>query len=196
VARRVDHRRRAELLEDAVDYTISEGIADLSLRPIATALGVTPTTLVHHFGAKEALLESILNRVRERIFDVVHVPHRSGEDAVSLIRDVWTWTSAPEHQALFRLFFAVYGRSLQEPDHFKPFRSRVVDDWLTLLADGFERDGYEPVSARAHAGLALAVIRGLLLDLLTTGDEVRTGRALEEFIRGYTSRDGTAGEAP
>jgi len=40
-----------------------------------------------------------------------------------------------------------------------------------------------PARARLHARLSLAVMRGLLLDLLTTGDREGTTAALRHFAR-------------
>ncbi|WP_261558452.1 TetR/AcrR family transcriptional regulator [Frankia tisae] len=51
----------------AVEYAAEYGFAELSWRPVAAALGVSPTTLVHHFGTKEQMLEAILGRLRERM---------------------------------------------------------------------------------------------------------------------------------
>ena len=42
--------------------------------------------------------------------------------------------------------------------------------------------------ARPHARLGLAVVRGLLLDLLATGDRAGVDAALEVFARGYAGR--------
>ena len=39
--------------------------------------------------------------------------------------------------------------------------------------------------ARVHARLGLAVVRGLLLDLLATGDRAGVDAALEAFARRY-----------
>ena len=66
--RPVDRQRRADLLDAVVDYTVEHGFSELSWRPVAAALGVSPTTLVHHFGTKEQMLVAILGRLRERIF--------------------------------------------------------------------------------------------------------------------------------
>ncbi len=40
-------------------------------------------------------------------------------------------------------------------------------------------------TVRLHARLGLAVVRGLLLDLLATGDVEEVGAALELFARAY-----------
>jgi hypothetical protein len=43
---------------------------------------------------------------------------------------------------------------------------------------------------RAHARLGLAVTRGLLLDLLATGDRAGVDAALEVFAGGYANASG------
>ncbi len=48
--------------------------------------------------------------------------------------------------------------------------------------------GIPPAVARVHARLGLAVTRGLLLDLLATGDRAGTDAALEVFARRYAGR--------
>lgn len=173
MARPVNERRRAELLEAVVDYAIAHGISDLSLRPLAAAVGVTPTTLAHHFGGKEALLGAVLNRVRERIVAAVEPAGLDG---------TWRWIADERHLPLFRLFFEIYGRALQEPERFAPFLERVVDEWLGVLGAGLEADGVPAADARRRATLGIAVARGLLLDLLTTGDRARVEDALGAYV--------------
>jgi hypothetical protein len=55
----------------------------------------------------------------------------------------------------------------------------VVTDWLEPLQSAFRRSGSSPDAARARATLAIAVLRGLLLDLLTTEDHDRVTAALQ-----------------
>jgi AcrR family transcriptional regulator len=168
-----DPERRERLLRDAVDYAVENGVGGLTLRPLAQALGVMPNTLVHHFGSKEELLSAILNGVRDRLREM------RGEIAASGSADatwaVWDWTAGPERQAFFRFFFEAYGLALREPDRYRPFLDRVVSDWLA-----------GPDSAAAT--LELAVLRGLLLDLLTTGERDRVERALEIYTATRTEQ--------
>jgi AcrR family transcriptional regulator len=179
VGRPVDHQRRAELLDAAVDYAAEHGFSELSWRPVAAALGVSTTTLVHHFGTKEQMLEAILGRLRKRIS--VTTSDRAGEqpDLATAARTVWTWSSDPRRWAEFRLFFAVYGRALQAPHLFAEFLEHVVADWMSVL-----RDVQGPDTDPGTATLVIATIRGLLLDLLTTGDRVRVQNAAESFLAG------------
>jgi AcrR family transcriptional regulator len=114
VGRPVDFQRRAQLLDGAVDYAIEHGFAELSWRPVAAALGVSTTTLVHHFGTKEQMLEAIQGRLRERMFAATRELAGDRPDLATAARAVWTQSSAPRLGAEFRLFFAVYGRALQD----------------------------------------------------------------------------------
>jgi|SRR5450755_3020191 AcrR family transcriptional regulator len=179
--RPVDHQRRAELLDAAVDYATEHGFSGLSWRPVAAALGVSATTLVHHFGTKEQLLEAILGRLRDRM--VAAASDRLGEqpDLATAARAAWTRTSDPRQEAEFRLFFAVYGRALQAPQQFAGFLERVVADWMSALVDA-QGPGTDPATATRTATLVIATIRGLLLDLLATGDRVRVQDAAESFL--------------
>jgi hypothetical protein len=60
-----------------------------------------------------------------------------------------------------------------------------VDSWLDLNVELAARWDVPAERARTHARLGLAVIRGLLLDLLATGDRAGTDAALEEFAANY-----------
>jgi AcrR family transcriptional regulator len=179
--RPVDHGRRAELLDAVVDYTVEHGFSEVSWRPVAAALGVSATTLVHRFGTKEQMLEAVLGQLRERIAkDTTDLlGERPGLAAAA--RAAWTRTSDPQRGAEFRLFFAVYGRALQAPQQFAKFLEQVVADWLGALCDAQGPDT-DPATAKRRATLVIATIRGLLLDLLATDDRERVQDAAESFL--------------
>ena len=179
--RPVDHQRRAELLDAVVDYTVEHGFSDLSWRPVAAALGVSTTTLVHRFGAKEQMLEAILGRLRERLLAAARDALPEQPDLPKAARAAWTLTSDAQRAPEFRLFFAAYGRALQAPQEFADFLQHVVADWMSALrhAQGPHTDAAE---ATRMATLVIATIRGLLLDLLATGDRARVHAAAESFL--------------
>src|ERR1700734_3370234 len=131
--RPVDYQRRAELLDAVVDFPSERGFSELSWRPLACALGVSATTLVHHFGSKEQMLEAIFGRLRERMFAAT--AERVGEqpDLATAARAVWDRACDPRQSAEFRLFFEIYGQALQAPEQFAAFLDRVVADWMSAL---------------------------------------------------------------
>jgi len=78
-------------------------------------------------------------------------------------------------------FFAVYGQALQAPQHYADFLEHVVADWMSELVDA-QRPNTDPATATRRATLVIAMIRGLLLDLLATGDRDRVQDAAETFL--------------
>jgi AcrR family transcriptional regulator len=179
--RPVDHQRRSQLLDAVVDYAVEHRLSDPSWRPVAAGLGVSVTTLVHHFGTKEQMLQAILGRLRERILAATSGTPGQQPDLATAARAVWTWTSDPQRDPEFRLFFAVYGRALQAPQQSTDFLEHVVADWMSDLVDA-QGPGTDPATAARTATLVIATIRGLLLDLLATGDRDRVQDAAENFL--------------
>jgi AcrR family transcriptional regulator len=176
-----DPRRKRELLDDAVDYAVANGLEGFTLRPLAQALGVQPNTLVHHFGSKEQLLSEVLNGVRDRLRRMR--AQLAAEPDGDPLWGVWEWTADPEREAFFRFFFEAYGLALRRPDSFRPFLGRVVSDWVPTgeAGESADRGAKASEGAAAERTLELAVLRGLLLDLLTTGERDRVESALRRY---------------
>ncbi|MEU5627386.1 TetR family transcriptional regulator [Streptomyces tendae] len=173
--------RRNELLEAAYRYALTHGLADLSLRPLAEAVGSSPRVLLFLFESKDGLLRALLARARAdelALLDRVGQPDRPVGLAPAVER-IWAWLAAKEHRPLLRLWAEAYARSLTHTDGaWAGFARATVDDWLGVLA-GFqapsERDSEDGAVRRT---LALAVLRGALLDLLATDDEERLTAAV------------------
>lgn len=58
---RVGRERRAQIIADATALFAREGYADTSLREIAARVGVSKSTLLHHYPSKEDLLGAVLD---------------------------------------------------------------------------------------------------------------------------------------
>lgn len=174
--------RETELLEAAYRYVLEHGLADLSLRPLATAIGSSPRVLMFLFGNKEGLVKAVLARARADELDFLSelTDDPAPPDLAAAVEQVWRWLSTPDHQPLLRLWAEAYTHSLVDPDGpWSGFARTTVDDWLTLLAR-FQSPA-EPDSPTACT-LALAVLRGALLDLLATGDEPRVTAAVRHHL--------------
>ena len=168
MARPVDPNRRATVLAKAADYVLERGLAGLSLRPLAKALGTSPRMLLYDFETKEQLIHEILAAIRRRETSLL-------EAEVHTLEDIWRWIAAPEREPFLRLFFEVYvdalGREEADP---------LVRDWLDYL-----RTSWRPPVDEPTATLMVAVVRGLLLDRLATGDRARTDAALRRFAEDF-----------
>ncbi len=60
---REKHRRIQEILEVAVDLFAKEGMSGFSMRRVASAAGITLSTLQHHFGNQRNLLFVTINSI-------------------------------------------------------------------------------------------------------------------------------------
>jgi AcrR family transcriptional regulator len=177
--------RKRELLAAAYGYALSNGLAGLSLRPLAAAIGSSPRVLLFLFGSKEGLIRALLAKAREdelRYLDDV----RGAADEPGLAaagREVWDWLAAPAHRALLVLWTEGYAHALLgEPGPWAEFARGTVDDWLDLLAARQPASRRDTTAGRDERTLLLAVLRGALLDLLATGDTARVTRAVESHL--------------
>jgi len=169
--------RREELLEKAYEFVLEHGLADLSLRPLATAVGSSPRVLLYLFGSKEGLVGELLARARRDELAALEGVTGEGLDAVTAT--LWEWLSAPQHRRLLVLWVEAYARSLVDPGGpWAGFAQHTVEDWLAVLARAQPAAVRRTVAGGAERTRALALLRGALLDLLATGDEARVGAAL------------------
>jgi AcrR family transcriptional regulator len=181
-----DGDRRAQLVNAAVDYVAAHGIADLSLRGLGTAIGVSHRMLIHYFGSKEHLLVEIVRTSEQRQRDLLSQlrlePGLSPADAARLL---WQQLTDPRLAGQERLFFEIYGHALRGRPEAAPVLEGLVNDWLEPLVAAEVAAGADPAAARNRARLGLATVRGLLLDLLATGDRAGVNAAMEDFLRLY-----------
>jgi len=181
------------MLGAVVDYVLVHGLADLSLRPLAAELETSPRMLLYHFGSKEELVLAVIEETRRRHAELLEAWYaRSAEhDARTLLLRAWQWLTAPRHDRLLRLLFETYGLALQNRRRHAAFLRAAVNDWISPFARTLERQGFAPERAAALGTLLVAVVRGLLLDVLATGDRTRVDRAFRSFINAIELPDDT-----
>ncbi|HEY1521953.1 MAG TPA: TetR/AcrR family transcriptional regulator [Solirubrobacteraceae bacterium] len=183
-----DRPPRQRLLDGAIDYVGRHGLADISLRTLAAALGTSHRMLIHHFGSKQGLWVEIVRTVEARQRDVLS---QIAPDPDQPVADaMWAWWKHISDPALWpneRLFFEIYGQALQGRPHTTQLLEGIVEDWLDPATEINVSLGVPRQLARAHARLGVAVTRGLLLDLLATRDVAAVDAAMKAFIDVYTS---------
>jgi AcrR family transcriptional regulator len=174
---------REALLRDTIAYVAEHGIGELSLRQLAAAIGTSHRMLIYHFGSRDGLLVEVVQAMEKRqraaFAELGREPVTSAAD---LGRRMWQRLIDPAVAPFERLFFEIYGQALQGRAYAQPLLDGVVEDWLAPLAEFLAREGMDPAAARVRARLALATTRGLLLDLLATGDREEVTRAMELSI--------------
>ena len=180
---RVANKQRPEELRRAiVNYLLEHGLAELSLRPLAKAVGSSPRVLLYYFGSKERLVTNVLADIRrEQAAILGEVQTATFAEACTL---AWKRMSGPDWEPFFRLFFEAYGIALRSPRRYKSFLQTTVEEWLELISRPLVASGYASQDARAFATVILGGLRGFMLDYSNTRDRKRVDRAVALWARG------------
>jgi len=176
---------RQKLLKATMDYVARNGVGDLTLRQLAAAIGTSHRMLVYHFGSKEGLFTQVVREVeQEQRESIARLYSKSNLTPNELIRRAWRRFADPSLWPSERLFFEIYAKALQGVPHTLPLLDNVVEAWLAPMTEANLGAGLPGPMAAADARLAVAVVRGLLLDLLATGDRTAVDQAMEQYIMG------------
>ena len=158
------------------------GIEDLSLRPLAAALGTSARMLVYHFGSREGLIRALVMSVRRQEDSQIRDWWKEGGRRLSLSDFIlWYWRRLNSHYATSagRLLFEVYAMALRDPRRFPGVLEGPVAYWKRLA----RRAGESRQTADTKATFALATVRGLLLDRIASGDVRRLREAAAMLAR-------------
>ena len=174
---------KQQLLERALGYLTEHGIGDISLRELAAALGTSHRMLIYHFGSKEGLFVAVVQEADKRQRQLL--ANLLGGDTVDFAasaRRFWQHLRSPELAPLERLFFELYGQALQRRSYAVPVLDGFIDSWVQPLIPALMAAGLSRSEAETQARLGMAVGRGLLLDVLATGDVTGADEAYERFL--------------
>lgn len=141
---RVGRSRRTAILTDALALFARSGYGDTSLRQVADAVGVSKSTLMHHYPTKEALLSAVVaerDRRIERKVEQAAIPRAA--DALRAMPD-GAARDAVDEPGLIQVY-AVLSCEAAPADHpahasfTHRFRATVAH--FTALFDAARRDG-------------------------------------------------------
>lgn len=167
-----DDRRREELLAAVIETLAANGIGDRSMRDIGAAAGTSHRMLVYHFGSRDRMLLAVVEEIERRQKETLRHLDLAPAD---IFRVMWADLRRSELRPFERLFFECYARAAQGEAPFTRLLPGAVESWLTAV------DETTVNTNPALARLGLAVVRGLLLDLVATNDEQGLDRAAHLF---------------
>ncbi|GAA1912049.1 TetR/AcrR family transcriptional regulator [Nocardioides marmoribigeumensis] len=168
---------RERLLARAVEHFGRTGLGDRSLRGIAEDLGTSHRMLIYHFGSREGLVAAVSLAVEARQREVMAQAYADPDaDPLTAAAAYWADTVAATRR-YGPLFFEAAAHAAQGRPHADDFARGMVADWLPAVTEQCRRAGIPDDGAEDHARLALAATRGLLLDLLVTGEDDAVARA-------------------
>ena len=136
--------------------------------------------LLHYFDSKERLVAEVMSLVHERFQSMFRDLTESGKAPDPMIlQRFWRTLSARPNRPLIRLLFEVQVLALQNPRRYRGYLTKTSAAWRRLIEQALPAGQQNAATATLYA----AVVDGLLLELLATGNIRRTSRALEAFGR-------------
>ena len=149
-------RRRDEILDTALEVLAQRGYRQTSLRGIGRELGVQPAQLLHYFGSKEDLLESVIARWDAESEAVIVESASAGMDFL----DVWPLIVERNGKVpgLLHLYTALAAEATDESHPSRPFfaerlrrvREYIVADLERRVGDGRASPDLDPQRSAAR----------------------------------------------
>lgn len=166
---------RHDLLDRIIDDVARTGLGDRSLRDLAAAVGSSHRMLLYHFGSRPGLVAAIVHEVerRQREFMTAAEP---GDDPLAVARVMWRRVSDPELRPFVQLFFEVAAYASRAAGGGDDLTLPWVDDAVAVSETLGQ--AADPVTIR----LGVAVVRGLLVDVIGGGDLEGATAAFERYL--------------
>jgi AcrR family transcriptional regulator len=181
---------RDALLAGAIKHFAEHGVGDTSLRALAEAIGTSHRMLLYHFGSRDGLLAAVVDTVeagaRATLAAMVEEARADDDPFAAGMR---FWHLVTEDALIYGpLFFELTSHAMLGLPYAAEVRQRLVVTWLEELTGMWRARGAPTREARGQASLDLAIARGLLHDLLLTGDRARVDAAMRRYSRAAVDR--------
>ena len=181
-SRRGEERRR-DLLARVSDDLAANGLVDFSLRRAARAAGTTHKVLLYHFDSAEDLLGQATERLREQRIDaimsaVAALP--AGGTLAERVRAMWPVLRG-EATGLRALDQAI-GLTMYDPRRYAGLGRNASRQYLPPLLSLCPEHWTEQRKLEV-AEMVLGVLRGFLVDWLTSGETEGISAGFEALAR-------------
>src|ERR1700760_4058786 len=122
---------RADLLTRILDFAARDGLADRSLRDIATGVGTSHRMLLYHFGSREGLLAAVVEAMeaRQRAAMAAIAADPAPTPADLMVR-LWNQLAAPDVRPFLRLFFEVFALATRGTPGTEQVLPGLTTTWL------------------------------------------------------------------
>ncbi|GAA5004206.1 TetR/AcrR family transcriptional regulator [Streptomyces siamensis] len=183
-----DPAKRSALLDKVRAYLIRNGLADLSLRPLAQALGTSDRMLLYYFVSKERMVSEAIALDKQRPLlrsRALFGTDASPKDPASLrhlLEELWRQFNTPGLREALPLYLEIMAASLLHPERYGPFLRDLVTEWTDLLASVLRDMGMTEGGARTEAALVVDATLGLLIAPLADGDWDRSDAAFRALL--------------
>lgn len=183
-------RRRLALLASVTDDLDQHGLVDFSLRRAAAAAGTTHKVLLYHFDSVDELMRQALLELRRRRVSAASAAARQPADVTLGERVRSVWRTLSDEPAGPRVLDQASGLALYDPTRYAALGRDATEQYLPAVRAICPADWSQ--QRRDEIGeLIVATLRGLLIDLLTSGEQSRVEAGLRALLRALEREETT-----
>ncbi len=182
MGRRPNPQRRIELLDEIVDYLLEEGLSDLSLRPLANALGTSTYTLTYQFGSKDEMVVDTLRHIEHRQEQRLRRVAATTTEAGELVERLWEASGTDDGLRWTQLSLESTVEVARDRARHAEFEGTYVVERVARMAQILRRQGITEQRATTGATILIGALNGLITDLLATGDRARIEPAFASLV--------------
>ena len=173
--------RRRELLELVTEDLAVNGLVDFSLRRAARAAGTTHKVLLYHFDGADDLLRQAIPRLRERRIGNALAAATAGPDDRPLadrVRSVWPALTGTESWVLDQAI----GLAMYDAERYGALGREASRQYMPGLLALCPADWSDERKLEVSE-MILAVLRGFLIEMRTSGDLAGIDAGFEALMR-------------
>lgn len=173
--------RRRELLDRVTDDLAVNGLVDFSLRRAARAAGTTHKVLLYHFDGVDDLLGQAILQLRERRIGNALAAATQGPERQTLaarVRAVWPALVGEQSRVLDQAIGLTMYDSSRYAELGRGASQQYLPALLSICPQGWSHQRKFEVSE-----MILAVLRGFIIDWLTSGNTTGVEAGFEALAR-------------
>jgi len=165
-------------------HVARSGLGTVSLRELAGAVGSSHRMLLYHFGSREGLVAAVVGAMEDQQRAALERIAEQASTPREVLTEQWRQLTTPAVLPFVRLFYEVLAAASFERPGTEGFLSRLTEPWLATAARVAERIGVTVDEAEVRLGIA--VVRGLLIEVLASGQTEPATASLTAFLRRWT----------
>jgi AcrR family transcriptional regulator len=173
--------RRRELLDRVTDDLSVNGLVDFSLRRAARAAGTTHKVLLYHFDGVDDLLRQAIVQLRERRIGnaLAAIAREPGQQTLATrVRAVWSALTGEESRVLDQAIGLMMYDSARYAELGRGASQHYLPSLLSICPPEWSDQRKLEVSE-----MIMAVLRGFLIDQLTSGNTTGVEAGFEALAR-------------
>jgi AcrR family transcriptional regulator len=173
--------RRRELLDRVTDDLAVNGLVDFSLRRAARAAGTTHKVLLYHFDGVDDLLRQAIVQLRERRISnaLAAIAREPGQQTLAVrVRAVWSALMGEESRVLDQAIGLMMYDSARYAELGRGASQHYLPSLLSICPPDWSDQRKLEVSE-----MIMAVLRGFLIDQLTSGNDAGVEAGFEALAR-------------